>query len=126
MSELKPCPFCGSIYVNDTSPPEMGEGCMNSWVCPDCAAVGPAALTEIDATNLWNTRTPDPRVVELEAENEDLKEHLWQCVDDFRDGLNVCGATRDAARKWFLNNPLEDYPLEPLPMDAELKEREDV
>ena len=66
IDKLKPCPFCGSGNVNDTSPPENSEdpdtnkfsGCY--WVCPDCVAVGPFAETPEEATHLWNTRNTIP------------------------------------------------------------------
>lgn len=52
-TELLDCPFCGSPTVNDT-------GFGSAWVCPECVACGPAAQSEEEATELWNTRTPDP------------------------------------------------------------------
>ena len=51
---LKPCPFCGSDTVNDTSPPE--HPCF-WWVCPDCVAVGPVGNSVLSATEAWNRRS---------------------------------------------------------------------
>ena len=59
MSELKPCPFCGSPIANN--------GCFKSdigaayWVrCPLCKAEGPTAIYGTDqAGELWNTRASD-------------------------------------------------------------------
>tara|TARA_R110000850_G_scaffold72542_3_gene159536 strand:- start:397 stop:822 length:426 start_codon:yes stop_codon:yes gene_type:complete len=52
---LKPCPFCGSNCVNDTSPPEPECGSYY-WVCPDCVCCGGIGDTVEEATQAWNTR----------------------------------------------------------------------
>ena len=37
--EVKPCPFCGSLYGETISPDEDGE--FFCWLCLDCKATGP-------------------------------------------------------------------------------------
>jgi len=59
-AELKPCPFCGSRNVNDTTPPPDQDEYENKiyyWVCPDCVACGPVTETLESCTEAWNTRT---------------------------------------------------------------------
>ena len=53
------------------------------------------------------------RIEKLEAELEEAKEALWQCVDDFKDGLSVCRATWWQARDFFEKYPDGDYPIDP-------------
>lgn len=55
--ELKPCPFCGSICVNDTTKPTAGNHGLYYWVCPDCVTVGPCAESVKSATEKWNKRS---------------------------------------------------------------------
>ena len=57
--ELKPCPFCGSRNVNDTTPPPDMSDCEEQtyyWVCPDCVCCGPIAESVELATKAWNAR----------------------------------------------------------------------
>ena len=75
---LKPCPFCGSICVNDTTPP-TSDG-MNPgfyWVCPCCVACGPVGTTLEGATDGWNTRdNVDPEQImrdNITTHNEPLR-----------------------------------------------------
>ena len=47
MTELKPCPFCGSKNVAD----------MNGWVqCLNCNATGPDNFDHLRAIEAWNRR----------------------------------------------------------------------
>ena len=75
---LKPCPFCKSKTVNDTTPPEAGEIGLYFWVCPDCIAVGPIAVSVEDATNKWNNQYRDAEVNKLREEVERLESQLEQ------------------------------------------------
>lgn len=52
MSELKPCPFCGSSQLH------MHDDGYIKWVeCEDCLAEGPVIVgSEESATDIWNTR----------------------------------------------------------------------
>ena len=70
MSEIKPCPFCGSSnttldYYEISCPQELGT----IVVCNDCGA---SAKSIVD----WNTRPIEDalnaRIAELEAENEKI------------------------------------------------------
>lgn len=51
MSELKPCPFCGS---------DVGEPieCTNGWyiVCDECGTAGLAYDSKAEAIAAWNRR----------------------------------------------------------------------
>lgn len=59
MSELKPCPFCGSKHLLVT---HLRRD-VNSVVCIDCGGEGPEKLGRDDAISSWNRRAGD------EAEN---------------------------------------------------------
>ena len=58
MTELKPCPFCGSPPV---------EPWMRDWensysaYCSECGCIGPSARSEEEAVNLWNRRWKNER-----------------------------------------------------------------
>ncbi len=54
--ELKPCPFCGSSEVNNTSTPTASRQSLYFWICPDCVAVGPIGESVEQATDAWNKR----------------------------------------------------------------------
>ena len=75
--ELKPCPFCGSNCVNDTSEPEnSGEDKPEySWVCPDCICIGPIARTVEGATDGWNTRNNVDPINKDQAIKDSLEQH---------------------------------------------------
>lgn len=57
MSELKPCPFCGSndVWVLDVEPSgQMSE--YSHVVCCDCNASGPMKSSDDAAEAAWNSR----------------------------------------------------------------------
>ena len=57
MSELKPCPFCGSNCVNDTTgPSDQNDEVGYFWTCPDCVCSGPFEESIEKATEGWNLR----------------------------------------------------------------------
>ncbi len=53
---IKPCPFCGSDCVNDTTDPKPDEFDKYYWVCPDCVACGPIGDSVSEATEAWDKR----------------------------------------------------------------------
>ena len=58
MTNLKPCPFCGSSDLKFVRAPD-------NWIrCANCGAQGPMATYACAA---WNRRVPDPALAELEA-----------------------------------------------------------
>ena len=61
MTELKPCPFCGSTDLSH----EVDDGL--AWKkCDKCGATGPAVSKyDEDGDPDWNTRTPPPVDSEL-------------------------------------------------------------
>ena len=74
--ELKPCPFCGE---DATQPNRLYQStlCKNPK-CKICAVV----FTTVEQ---WNTRAPDPRVADLEAQLElvtdELRHYSRECPD---------------------------------------------
>lgn len=75
--ELLPCPFCGSDRVRVTKPTMWQAWCM------DCKAIGAASLTEQEAIEAWNTRTPgwipcSERMPEEETYTIIYCPHSWQ------------------------------------------------
>ena len=86
--KLKPCPFCGSECVNDTTPPEFNDVMGFYWVCPDCVSCGPASDTVYLATTSWNGRNDDT----LTAKVAELKQALCDIrsvATDVQDGFNL-------------------------------------
>ena len=63
MSELKPCPFCGSVAI-PTSYPDRGDAFIYRVECPhncaagDCSASTNMMATQEAAAEAWNTRPP--------------------------------------------------------------------
>lgn len=52
----KPCPFCGSHYVEPSPSGEYAP--IARWItCRDCGADGPTADTPAEAVDAWNDRT---------------------------------------------------------------------
>jgi Lar family restriction alleviation protein len=94
MSELKPCPFCGTDAVKFDASEENTIGCYH------CGIHGHGFESEAHAFNLWNTR-PDPLIdkplvwlTELKNKNADM-EDLY-CI-----GINIAV---DALRDWLKDN----------------------
>jgi Lar family restriction alleviation protein len=69
MSELKPCPFCGSTDI------KLHDEISHAVWCQECFAEVPSIDIE-SAIKLWNTRPIEDaltaRIAELEAENEKI------------------------------------------------------
>ena len=57
---LKPCPFCGPLFIDKLSVEyDDDDGITPTIVvvaCMNCGTCGPAAYSEEDAANKWNTR----------------------------------------------------------------------
>jgi Lar family restriction alleviation protein len=71
MSELKPCPFCGSKATTRTGSDFTKSN--YSVFCRNCFASTGVFLSDVEAISAWNTRTSDARIAELEAEVERLR-----------------------------------------------------
>lgn len=56
MSELKPCPFCGSVKVTVASAKHELGRLLFFGMCMGCGSKGPCGLTEMDAASEWNRR----------------------------------------------------------------------
>jgi len=101
MSDLKPCPFCGSSnttldYYEISCPQELGT----IVVCNDCGA---SAKSIVD----WNTRPIEDalnaRIAELEAENE----RLSQLLHDEMSQLEI--ATDLGNKRWTALNKIYEH-----------------
>lgn len=55
-NKLKPCPFCGGIFIRTTRVGNNGE--YASW-CDNCFAEGPWKFRKKDATEAWNRRAEE-------------------------------------------------------------------
>ena len=75
MSELKPCPFCGGTDIGMTyCQPYSLDIPYDIFGCKNCGANFYAKATSIEQSGrTWNTRAPDPRIAELEAEVDRCK-----------------------------------------------------
>jgi len=89
MSELKPCPFCGSTeHVS-----EMQRSRYN-YLCLGCGACGPQSSTLSGVTERWNVRitAEESEISRLQAQVEDLESikakrvPLEWAVTEFNDG----------------------------------------
>ena len=69
MSEIKPCPFCGSTDI------KLHDEISHAVWCQECFAEMPSIDIE-SAVELWNTRPIEDelraRIAELEADNDQL------------------------------------------------------
>lgn len=68
MTELKPCPFCGST---DVSISELKEKLSNgaerfffAVECEECNFFGPESFQKEGAANVWNTRASEWQPIE--------------------------------------------------------------
>ena len=72
MSEIKPCPFCGSTDI------KLHDEISHAVWCQECFAEMPSIDIE-SAVELWNTRPIEDelraRIAELEADNDQLTAH---------------------------------------------------
>jgi Lar family restriction alleviation protein len=86
MSELKPCPFCGSIDIEKS----VYEYCV---YCNDCQAASNTDSSDIvDAINKWNTRTqPDYEALarELETEAHEMDDSKYDYDLGIKKGLQI-------------------------------------
>lgn len=92
MSELKPCPFCGSdqdVYWSDA---------VSYIACGRCGALGPDGDDEAEIARLWNTR---PEVERLTAELKEAKHY------GNRQLLTKCGELELVSEK--LRTALQKY-----------------
>ena len=75
MSEIKPCPFCGSTDI------KLHDEISHAVWCQECFAEMPSIDIE-SAVELWNTRPIEDelraRIAELEAESDQLTARLCQ------------------------------------------------
>lgn len=80
--ELKPCPFCGSENINDTTLTEV-------MVCPDCATSGPDCDTPKEAVKNWNARPLEDaqaaRIKDLEGTINEVRAMLLCSLMDSGD-----------------------------------------
>ena len=80
MSNLKPCPFCGS---DDISVYRYGPWSNYYAQCNNCYALAPdpstTNLTEKEAIHLWNKR--DNFLLNAVLEEAEEKEHIIHCRD---------------------------------------------
>lgn len=63
---LKPCPFCGSVYLLVTSISDFGmdpkKKLNRAVICQDCWAGGPHSVQTVqEARDAWNRRPSDDR-----------------------------------------------------------------
>jgi len=67
MSELLPCPFCGSkeVCTRDVSGAEP-QGDITFVECQDCFSRTAAWRTKVEAVDLWNSRAAESKGVERE------------------------------------------------------------
>lgn len=75
MTEVKPCPYCGSKDINIT------DGYVSCEICEATIERKSFSYASIkyaqkQAIQVWNTRIEDPRIKQLTEENERLKEQL--------------------------------------------------
>ena len=98
MSELKPCPFCGSAGREVIRFYE--DGAATSIRCQTCKVVTAPFLHIPEAVSAWNTRHGEDK---LQERIDDL-EWMFEC-DNFNigrcknaDAARECIATRESAR----------------------------
>lgn len=87
VEELRPCPFCGGAASVITD----HETATAYVMCETCDACGGRRETPANAIAAWNTRAPDPRIAELEAEVARLKlsERVAKAADAHDKAINT-------------------------------------
>lgn len=65
MSELKPCPFCGSenVMIDD-----LFDNGTHTVFCGDCQSKSPNCCEYNDAVESWNTRAPQTEWISVDGE----------------------------------------------------------
>ncbi|AUR85578.1 restriction alleviation protein [Vibrio phage 1.076.O._10N.286.51.B7] len=79
MSELKPCPFCGS----EAEAYETTKGCTVMCSNGDCVELQMSDWTMSKAVSLWNTRTPQSQWISVDG-YENLPLGTWQVATEAR------------------------------------------
>ena len=92
MTEIKPCPFCGSEAQFESS---FSGG--PYVLCVECGAAAMFANNEKHAAALWNTRTPDPSLIAGLREAREALARLYAVADYMIDGAFPCSPEQMAA-----------------------------
>ena len=71
MTELKPCPFCGSIDIYAYEPTVYEVGNDASVECQECGAEIRASTLKM-AIAKWNRRERNERRSQIETEDKDM------------------------------------------------------
>jgi len=116
MSELKPCPFCGSGNVF-----EQGDNEHRGWwcYCYDCGAEGPIRSDHLAA---WNQRAePAPRWIPVEERLPENPGWYWVWINEERaKRAHYSGGERS---EWIYNcreiQPTHWMPLPDAPKEGE-------
>lgn len=103
--DLLPCPFCGASDKSDVFVERHADEISWEVSCnaTDCLAAGPLRKTRREAVTAWNTRTPDPRIAEMEAalakadRNRLTALNVAAAEDDHAEILRLRAATDDVA-----------------------------
>lgn len=83
MDDLKPCPFCGAKAELRNS--KWANKDHYGVTCTDCAVwFDERADHGAEAIAAWNTRAPDPRLAEVEAERDGLLQLVKSANDIFQ------------------------------------------
>jgi Lar family restriction alleviation protein len=94
MSELKPCPFCGG-----DAGIEMAANDISYYVfCSKCSSCTDYFDAQADAIAVWNTRHPDPIIVELlnKLDSEHFKASLGHGKGMYYKTCPTCALIRRA------------------------------
>ena len=85
MSELKPCPCCGSLDIKQEKHIELLYQIERDIEffdvkCNMCGLKIVSFDSMDDANSKWNTRQPDPRIAELEAVRDGLAHSVTNII----------------------------------------------